>query len=355
MTKDLNCVANLQSGGGLTISDKGFCLSTTDPFPTMSSDIVWSVPGAITPPSDFSDNVSGLTEITWYYVRAYAINSIGVAYSNVIQQRTGGLVNYPTITCYITDNFGIPRRVYEMGTSTNITVSGETVKNDETIFNGGKVDENWITNQTILTWPPPSTYLATYTINRTFSPIGNIQNQKSWTMTDTATAYCGSPQYNITGTDTIEAVFPFIWSIRSTTIGLPTSFFTANSCVSPPPTNYFYEEASNFQLNQILVSGKSIIKKPAIGQVITLTMWPHKVQNVDLKYLVFGYPSSYGTGIQFSLDNVLWGHPIITTQTVGSGNIVANCWAPTGGYNTFLYTFPDLTSTPINFYFKFTS
>ena len=63
------------SDGGETVFDRGVCYSTTS-MPTISDNCIHIGQGA----GSFSDTLNGLLQETTYYVRAYAINSIGVAY-----------------------------------------------------------------------------------------------------------------------------------------------------------------------------------------------------------------------------------------------------------------------------------
>ena len=65
------------SDGGATVFDRGVCYST-NPMPTVSDICVHIGQGTGT----FSGNLTGLSENTTYYVRAFAINNVGVAYGN---------------------------------------------------------------------------------------------------------------------------------------------------------------------------------------------------------------------------------------------------------------------------------
>lgn len=58
------------------VTGKGFCYSTTNPNPT-TSDKVISVEG-----DDFTQQLLGLNHGTLYYIRAFAINSVGTGYSS---------------------------------------------------------------------------------------------------------------------------------------------------------------------------------------------------------------------------------------------------------------------------------
>lgn len=75
--------ARIVSDGNCRLIDCGFCWSTASQ-PTVSDAFVSCGPQA----ADFSANISGLQENTKYYVRAYAVNELGTAYSEVISFTT---------------------------------------------------------------------------------------------------------------------------------------------------------------------------------------------------------------------------------------------------------------------------
>ncbi len=73
------CGGSILSSGGLEISAKGICWSSTNPNPTINDNIVGSGNG-------MGDFTIGLTNLPWsnyYYVRAYAVNSMGASYGDV--------------------------------------------------------------------------------------------------------------------------------------------------------------------------------------------------------------------------------------------------------------------------------
>lgn len=74
---------NVIDDGGKTVSKRGFCWGTT-PTPTILNDtnIIGSGVGS------FSKSIYGLSAGTVYYVRAYAINSLGTSYGSEIQLTT---------------------------------------------------------------------------------------------------------------------------------------------------------------------------------------------------------------------------------------------------------------------------
>lgn len=80
------CGGNITSDGGAAITSRGVCWSPTE-NPTTANNITTNGNGI----GAFASNLNGLTELTTYYVRAYAINSAGTAYGENVQFTT--LVN----------------------------------------------------------------------------------------------------------------------------------------------------------------------------------------------------------------------------------------------------------------------
>ncbi|MFN3404356.1 MAG: T9SS type A sorting domain-containing protein [Cytophagaceae bacterium] len=80
----VNISGHASNDGGSWISEKGFCYSTS-PNPTIND----TRKSAGCDIGDFSETVTGLASNTVYYLRAYAVNSDGVSYGNVITFSTG--------------------------------------------------------------------------------------------------------------------------------------------------------------------------------------------------------------------------------------------------------------------------
>ena len=74
--------------GGKTVTERGFCWSDSHTVPTIEENHVANGSGL----GDYSGMMTGLTPNTTYYVRAYAVNEVGVGYGNV--------------ACFDTDNNG---------------------------------------------------------------------------------------------------------------------------------------------------------------------------------------------------------------------------------------------------------
>ena len=84
---------NVTADGGATVTSYGICYSTTS-NPTTANSIVAVGSGT----GSFSTTVTGLNASTTYYVRAYAINSVGTSYGSQVVITTLNQIFQPTVT-----------------------------------------------------------------------------------------------------------------------------------------------------------------------------------------------------------------------------------------------------------------
>lgn len=70
----------IESNGGATVTDAGFCWSSTNLYPTLDDSKV----SASIQAGSFKTKITGLSEGVTYYVCAYAKNSAGIGYGNAI-------------------------------------------------------------------------------------------------------------------------------------------------------------------------------------------------------------------------------------------------------------------------------
>ena len=85
---------NITDDGGAAITVRGICWSTS-PNPGLSGNHTTDGTGS----GAFASNLTGLTAMTVYYVRAYATNSVGTAYGNEISfTTTNTSTALPTVT-----------------------------------------------------------------------------------------------------------------------------------------------------------------------------------------------------------------------------------------------------------------
>ena len=90
---------NITSDGGATITSRGVCWSTsTGPTIALSTKTLDG-----TGIGSFTSNLTGLTQTTLYYVRAYATNAVGTTYGNEVTFTTSAPVTNPTVPVLFTN------------------------------------------------------------------------------------------------------------------------------------------------------------------------------------------------------------------------------------------------------------
>ena len=87
------CGGNVNFDGGSDVTARGVCWNTTG-TPTTSDDYTSDGSGT----GSFTSSITGLTENTKYYVRAYATNSVGTAYGDQVNFTTSGEISIPVVT-----------------------------------------------------------------------------------------------------------------------------------------------------------------------------------------------------------------------------------------------------------------
>lgn len=359
----LLCKGEILNDGGSNIIEKGFFYSDTEPYPILGNSEKWD---DIIDETDeiFVGTITGLTESTEYRINSYAINSNGINYSiNTSTITTYGEFIKPTINLYIKDDINrgtggaeqpqIFDKSYEMGTSNPLIVFGNIQKNNETIFNGGWLDQisSPSVNNPILTWagykenfdtsdPPP--------ISINFIPRAN--NSSSWNMSHKVTCKCGNPEYIIIKNKITNGFFPFLWVLKESPKSI--SYFQPGALERG---SYFYDDASKPPDILQPVNGKKVEKKES--KVFNIT-----VKDEDHKCFILGYPSYYGD-IEISLNNNVWASPSLSTYNVNTGSNgnlygIVNDWSYS--YKILQFTFnpsnpywSGYSPVPIPFYIRF--
>lgn len=97
---DKSLELNLQvvSNGGVVISRYGFCLSSTNSNPTIDNSTISSTNINPNISSNYSFSYSNLTAKTKYYYRAFAQNTFGVTYGNVLTANTFPVIGHTQIS-----------------------------------------------------------------------------------------------------------------------------------------------------------------------------------------------------------------------------------------------------------------
>lgn len=141
----------ISSDGGSPITERGICYSTNS-NPTTGSNtklVIGNGTGV------FSQTVTGLTANTTYFASAYAINSQGTTYGNVVNFKTSPILSWATLTT---------------NTATNITSTSATLGGDITSDGNSIVTERGVCYSTSQN---PTTSSTKLNIG---SGIGNFSN-----------------------------------------------------------------------------------------------------------------------------------------------------------------------------------
>ena len=170
------CKGNVTGDGGVSVTERGFCYSLTQ-YPTNTSDHIAIGSGI----GDFTGTLTGLALNSKYYIRAYAVNSLGIGYSEQQSFTTkDGLATVTTATPTstattistggnVSDNGGFA--VTERGVCYSSTNS-EPTKVDGTVISG---KGNGSFSATITGLNAATTYyIRAYATNENGTSYGNV-------------------------------------------------------------------------------------------------------------------------------------------------------------------------------------
>ncbi len=164
-TTSANYTCNVTDDGGTAITERGICWSTTSP-PTTSDNHIADANNSI---DEFNGTITGLAKGTTYYVRGYAINNKGSAYSAETHFETDVdpptvSISYENLNCNsvtlkgnISDNGGVS--ITERGFYYGTSIDNMTKKPE-----GGSESGNYQSNLTSLS-ELTIYYIKAYAVN----------------------------------------------------------------------------------------------------------------------------------------------------------------------------------------------
>jgi hypothetical protein len=109
---------SILTNGGSSVTSSGVCWST-NPNPTVGNDHTTNGPGE----AAFTSDITNLLGSTTYYVRAYAVNGVGIGYGNEVSFTT----KPPTIATIVTDKVTLKSGTSATGGGTIVTNGGAVV------------------------------------------------------------------------------------------------------------------------------------------------------------------------------------------------------------------------------------
>ncbi len=163
---------NVTSDGGSAVTERGFAYSRTSINPNITND-TRAVAGSGL--GTYSQAVTGLIYGNTYYVRAYAINAVGITYGSTVSFVTPGLpANFPTIASLSPANGPVGTSVSIGGT--NFVSGGTTVT-----FNGTAATSVTVNSASSLTVVVPAG--ATTGFIRITTSVGTTLEDPTFTVT----------------------------------------------------------------------------------------------------------------------------------------------------------------------------
>lgn len=288
---------NVVSDGGQSVTARGICYSTSQ-NPTLSNSVITSGSGT----GNFTSTISGLTQGTTYFVRAFATNSINTAYGTQVQFST---LNVPTVT-----------------TTTATSITSTTASSGGNVTSDGG---STITQRGIVYSTTPSPNLSSDKVISTTNGTGTFSSSLSQLLPGT-TYYVRAYAQNAIGV----AFGNEITFITSLEITLPTLTTTAVGAITTTSASSGGTITSD---GNSTITQKGVVWSTSPSPTISLTTktsngtgtaaFTSSLTNLSpgLTYYIRSYATnSFGTGY----GNELSFQTSTTTPTLGSTTIVSS-------------------------------
>lgn len=233
---------SITSDGGATITMKGVCWSSTTSTPTISNSNTNNGTGS----ASFSSSLSSLTANTTYYIRAYAVNSIGIGYGNTVtfitlpnlaigQSYQGGIIAYIFVSGdsgYVSgQTHGLIATTSNQSTGSQWGCSGTSIAGTSTTLGTGLANTTAIVNgctsstsaaalcNNLSSGGYSDWYLPSYNeLNKLYSnktSIGGFSSVSYWSSTQSGATTSYSINFSTgTGTVSIKTTLMYVRAIR---------------------------------------------------------------------------------------------------------------------------------------------
>lgn len=200
LTNGATCGGNVTSNGGLAITARGVCYSTSS-YPTTSNSKTSNGTGT----GVFTSSLTGLLSNKKYYVRAYATNSKGTSYGSQVSFTTLATTTTTTSSSTTTSTTSTTSSSTTTTTSTSSTTTTSTTTlppttTTTTTVSGELIFHSGFENNTVITTNPKGVQYNDFsgTDNSVSSPnnwVSDLQSGPEITMCEilTGSEYIGTP------------------------------------------------------------------------------------------------------------------------------------------------------------------
>ena len=182
------CGGNVTSDGNGTVSARGVCWNTTG-NPTLANALGHTTDGS--GPGQFSSSITGLSNLTTYYVTAYATNEKGTVYSTDVKQFIADFIcgnavphggkNYQTVQigtqCWFKENLNIGTKINSSQEQTDNGIIEKYCYNDD--------ESNCTTYGGLYQWDEMMQYVTTKGAKGICPDGWHLPTDAEWTMLTT--------------------------------------------------------------------------------------------------------------------------------------------------------------------------
>lgn len=293
---------NVTSDGGATVTAKGVCWSTTtNPTITNFTTNEGTFIGA------FTSTLTGLLPSTTYYVRAYAINSVGTAYGNIVSFTTSSI----TATLPLISTASITSK------STTGGVGGGTISSDggATVTSRG-VCYSTVSNPTILnSKTSDGSGIGSFTSSMTGLSASITYYVRAYATNSVGTAYGSQVSFTTDASAVVLAptITTAVISSVSPTTCIGGGTISSDGGATVTARGVCYNTLSNpTTINNFTSDGTGVgsFNSSIIGLTASTTYYVRA-------YATNSAGTAYGSQVSFTTTSLI-SLPIVTTNTISS-------------------------------------